>query len=49
MKNKRWMKSVIETAKSTTVAGTSLPWQRGGTRAAMIVKRHSPLKAVRSA
>jgi hypothetical protein len=49
MKNKRWIKSVIETAKSTAVSGTSLPWQRGGTRAAMVVKRRSPLKAVRSA
>jgi hypothetical protein len=49
MKNKRWMKSVIDTAKSAAVAGTALPWQRGGTRAALIVKRRAPLKAVRSA
>jgi|GEM_PF-2243071 len=49
MKNKRWMKSVLETAKSTQTAATSLPWQRGGTRAAMIAKRRSTLKAVRTA
>ncbi|MFU8863675.1 MAG: hypothetical protein ACNA7O_07155 [Rhodobacterales bacterium] len=41
MKQKRWIKSVLETAKSKEVSATSLPWQRGGTRAAMIIKRHT--------
>lgn len=35
-KHPRWMKSVIETAKTET---TALPWQRGARRAAMIVRR----------
>lgn len=36
-KNKRWIKSVIETAKSEEAP--TLPWQRGSRRAEMIVRR----------
>ncbi|MEH6750728.1 MAG: hypothetical protein V7698_10655 [Paracoccaceae bacterium] len=44
MKTKRWMKSVIATAKSPEMATTSLPWQRGAARAAMIAKRRPLFK-----
>lgn len=49
MKQKRWIKSVLETAKSKEVSATSLPWQRGGVRSAMIVKRHTDPKVARRA
>ncbi|MFD1196392.1 hypothetical protein ACFQ3C_17100 [Seohaeicola saemankumensis] len=49
MKNKRWIKSVLETAKSVEMAQTSLPWQRGKLRAAMIVKRRAAPALVRHA
>lgn len=49
MKTRRWMKSVIATAKSPEMAATSLPWQRGTLRAAMIIKRHPSPKIARRA
>jgi len=49
MKQKRWIKSVLETAKSKEVSATSLPWQRGVTRSAMIAKRHTGSKIARRA
>ncbi len=49
MKQKRWIKSVLETAKSKEVSAMSLPWQRGGVRSAMIIKRHTSSKIVRRA
>ena len=38
MKQKRWMKTAIETAKPET---TALPWQRGNRRSVMIMKRNN--------
>ncbi|MFU8882633.1 MAG: hypothetical protein ACNA7Q_09725 [Rhodobacterales bacterium] len=49
MKQKRWIKSVLETAKSKELAATSLPWQRGTSRAAMIVTRRNSPKVARHA
>jgi hypothetical protein len=49
MKTRRWMKSVIATAKSPETAATSLPWQRGLPRAGMITKRDPSPKVVRRA
>lgn len=49
MKQKRWIKSVLETAKSKDVSATALPWQRGGIRAAVIIKRHSTTEIARRA
>lgn len=42
MKQKRWMKTVVETAKVDVPA---LPWHRGKARAAMIAKRSAPKTA----
>jgi hypothetical protein len=49
MKQKRWIKSVLETVKSKEMTATSLPWQRGAFRAAMIVNRRNSPKAARRA
>lgn len=49
MKTRRWMKSVIATAKSPELAATTLPWQRGVLRAAMIAKRNRSPKLARRA
>jgi hypothetical protein len=49
MKTKRWMKSVIATAKSAELAAPSLPWQRGLPRAAMVAKRNPNPKIARRA
>jgi hypothetical protein len=49
MKTRRWMKSVIATAKSPEMAATALPWQRGALRAAMTAKRRPSLKVARRA
>lgn len=49
MKQKRWIKSVVETAQSPELAKTILPWQRGVARTALIVKRHSVPLATRRA
>ena len=49
MKNKRWIKSVLETAKSIEMEQTSLPWQRGTQRAAMVTKRRATPKLSRRA
>ena len=49
MKNKRWMKSVLDTAKSNETAQVALPWQRGKMRAAMVVKRNAAPKLTRRA
>ena len=49
MKTKRWIKSVIATAQSPEMATTSLPWQRGTARAAIIAKRRPLFKIARQA
>jgi hypothetical protein len=49
MKTRRWMKSVLVTAQSPELAKLSLPWQRGVTRKAMVVKRRAPASLVRTA
>jgi hypothetical protein len=49
MKTRRWMTSVITTAKSPETAAASLPWQRGLLRAAMITKRGLSPKLARRA
>ncbi|WP_375569491.1 hypothetical protein ABWH93_16315 [Seohaeicola saemankumensis] len=49
MKNKRWIKSVLETAKAIELEQTSLPWQRGRLRAAMVAKRRAAPKLSRRA
>jgi hypothetical protein len=49
MKQKRWIKSVLETAKSKEMSVTLMPWQRGAFRAAMIINRRDTPKAARSA
>ncbi len=50
MKQRRWMKSVIETAKSKNLAAVALPWQRGTARAVMAARRTTPAsKASRTA
>lgn len=49
MKTRRWMKSVIATAKSPEMAAPPLPWQRGRLRAAMTLKRHLTPKISRRA
>lgn len=45
-KQRRWIKSAIETAKTETPA---LPWQRGARRTAFITSRNTPAKQVKSA
>jgi hypothetical protein len=37
-KQRRWIKSVIETAKTET---TAMPWQRGNRRTAFAAKRQA--------
>lgn len=49
MKQKRWIKSVLETAQSKEMSQTSLPWQRGSVRGAMVIKRRPAPKVARSA
>ncbi|EBA05555.1 hypothetical protein [Sagittula stellata] len=39
MKQRRFIKSIIETAKANE--GTRMPWERGAPRAAMIANRKS--------
>ena len=43
---KRWMTSILETAKSEN---TPMPWQRGTRRAEMIARRKGDKTARRSA
>lgn len=45
-KQRRWIKSAIETAKTET---TAMPWQRGARRATFISSRTAPVKQVKSA
>ncbi len=49
MKNKRWIKSVLETAKALELDQPSLPWQRGRLRTAMVAKRRAAPKLSRRA
>ena len=45
-KQKRWIKSLIETANADT---TAMPWQRGSRRNTYIVKRRATLPLAKSA
>lgn len=45
-KQRRWMKSAIETAKSEA---TALPWQRGARRTEMIARRDATSAKTRCA
>ena len=45
-KQKRWIKSIIETAQSET---TAMPWQRGARRALTVTRRSNGLLKVKSA
>ncbi|MDQ2094908.1 hypothetical protein [Rhodalgimonas zhirmunskyi] len=45
-KQRRWIKSAIETAKTETPA---LPWQRGARRSTFISSRSAPVKRIKSA
>ncbi len=45
-KQRRWIKSAIETAKSET---TAMPWQRGARREGVIASRTAPARPLRQA
>ena len=45
-KQKRWIKSVVETARAET---TAMPWQRGARRALTVAQRQNGLLRAKSA
>lgn len=49
MKIRRWMKSVLATAKSPEMASTALPWQRSTRRSASADRSRTGLKLARKA